>query len=255
MNLIILLLLVNPAELEKDVDYLASDDLQGRQYASVGMEKASNYVFRACKKMKIDVQYQTVYDCRNVIAWIEGREPHKIIVVGAHLDHVGVKMGRIFNGADDNASGSAAVLELARRFSKLKKPRYTISFQWYTGEERGFIGSKYYVKHPLFKKIKNHIFMLNLDMVGRADFGADDNFLDKYPFSVDITLRNAGGSDQVSFAPFMQTIFLHTGLHKDYHKPSDDSDKINYEGLNRICDYAFDIVIKIMKVEYRLMNE
>ena len=235
MNLLILISLVlSPAELEKDVTYLASDDLRGRAYASEGMIKATDYIYKECKKLKIDVQFQPVGNCRNVIAWIEGSEPSKIIVIGAHLDHIGVKRGSIYNGADDNASGSAAVLELTRRFSKSKKPRYTISFQWYTGEERGLIGSKYYVKHPLFRDIKNHIFMLNLDMVGRA------------PENLNIEVEKGGGSDHTSFKSFMPIVFLHTGLHNDYHKPSDDSNKINYIGLDKICDYAFDLIIETM---------
>ena len=234
MHLLILMSLVlSPAQLQVDVTYLASDDLQGRQYASEGMEKATNYIFKECKKLGIDVQYQKVGNCRNVIAWIEGQEPSKIIVVGAHLDHIGLdRRGRVCNGADDNASGSAAVLELARRFSKSEKLRYTISFQWYTGEERGLVGSKYYVQHPLFKNIKNHVFMLNLDMVGRYK-------------NLDIEVKGSG-SDHVSFKPFMPVVFLHTGLHSDYHRPSDDADKINYKGLNEICDDAFSRVIKIM---------
>ena len=205
--------------------------------------------------MLANVEIVPVRNCRNVIAWIEGKNPNKIIVVGAHLDHIGVKGGRIYNGADDNASGSAAVLGLARRFSKEKKPNYTIIFQWYTGEERGFLGSKHYVKNPKWD-IEKHIFMLNLDMIGRLEEFRSQIPVDvsvilselyqKYSFAKNITFREDSGSDHVVFARYMPVIFLHTGTHRDYHRTSDDADKINYEGMVQVCNYAYDFINKIL---------
>ncbi len=253
-------------ELEKHVTYLASDELQGRYMASEGYAKAAEYVYDLCTEYGLRVVYQPVPtrfgSCKNVIAWIEGTNPDTVVVVGAHLDHVGTRGGRVYNGADDNASGSAAILGLAKRFSEGPKPRYTIVFQWYTGEERGFIGSKYYVENPLFPEdtpsIKSHVFMLNLDMVGRFREGKRRRFLctlipdipdvlkelyEKYPYAKSITYRAAARSDQVVFnAAGIPVVFLHTGSHSDYHRPTDDADKINYVGMVKVCDYAFDLL-------------
>ncbi len=264
-------------ELETYVTYLASDALGGRDTGSRGYVKAAEYIAQECKDAGLNVEYQQVplrggRVCHNVIAWIEGVDIDSVVVVGGHLDHVGVRRGTVYNGADDNASGSAAVLGLAKRFAKGEKPAQTLVFQWYTGEEDGFVGSRYYVKHPLFPRdkpdIKKHKFMLNLDMVGRLrstavrsrDFNLPailKELYAKYPFAKSITLLNESGSDQVPFAhKGIPNVFLHTGPHRDYHRPSDDANKINYQGLEKVCDYAYDLLNKVMgtKLDYTLWS-
>ena len=264
-------------ELETYVTYLASDALEGRDTGSRGYVKAAEYIAQECKSAGLESLYQQVplrngKVCHNVIAWIKGVNPDSVVVVGAHLDHTGMRGRTVYNGADDNASGSAAVLGLAKRFAKGQKPACTVVFLWFTGEEDGFIGSRYYVKNPLFPRsnpdIKKHKFMLNLDMVGRLrstavssqDFNLPailKELYEKYPFAKSITLINESGSDQVPFArKGIPNVFLHTGTHRDYHRPSDDANKINYQGLEKICDYAYDLLNRVMgtKLDYTLWS-
>ncbi len=265
------------AELETYVTYLASDALEGRDTGSKGYVLAAEYIAQECKDVGLESLYQQVplrsgRVCHNVIAWIEGVNPDSVVVVGAHLDHTGMRGSTVYNGADDNASGSAALLGLAKRFAGGQKPACTLVFQWYTGEESGFIGSRYYVSNPLFPRskpdIKKHKFMLNLDMVGRLrnttvrsrDFNLPailKELYAKYPFAKGITLLNESGSDQVPFArKGIPNVFLHTGSHRDYHRPSDDANKINYKGLEGICDYAYDLLNRVMgtKLDYNLWS-
>ena len=254
------------SELRAHVAYFASDALEGRDTASVGLAKAQTYVLAKCAEYGIETTTQPLITsrgpCKNVIAYRVGTDPAKVLILGAHLDHVGRNFRGIYNGADDNASGSAVLLGLAKRFSAGPKPAATLVFQWYTGEELGMEGSTYYATHPLFPTDKpsldTHFFMLNLDMVGHlgraeAATGDDidlpsilDSLYEKYPFAKGITLREGGGSDH---APFMRrgvpTVFLHTGLHRHYHQPSDDTDTLNYPGMVLVSHYAYDLVAKL----------
>jgi Zn-dependent M28 family amino/carboxypeptidase len=261
-------------DLKQHVTYMASDDLGGRAAASEGYDLAATYVKDKCTEYGLKVEYQKVplrsnRSCKNVIAWIEGENPDAVVVVGAHLDHVGYnRSGRVMNGADDNASGSAILLALAKRFAKAPKPPCTIAFQWYTAEERGLVGSRYYANNPTLPKsgpdISKHVFMLNLDMVGRLKSAErfstfKDTTLEevlaelykKYPFAGKITLRNSSlGSDHIPFKNAgIQSVFLHTGLHSDYHKYTDDTEKLNYEGMVKIGNYAFDLLNKVIGTE------
>lgn len=214
---------------------------------------------------------------KNLYAWIEGSDPtlkDEIVVIGGHLDHIGygrsMAMDNVIGvhpGADDNASGSALTLAVAEVFTKILAPPRTIVFQWYSAEEMNLIGSRYYCDHPTFPRdkpdIKKHIFMLNSDMVSRLDRGVYDvawntgdsspdvgviinQLSSKYKFAKNITSRGAGGSDH---APFynkgIPIVFLHTGLHEDYHKVSDTADKANCEGVEIIAKYAFEIIYEV----------
>lgn len=244
-------LLYSPADLELHVNQLAATS---RNTGSPNIREAQKYVTKECQSYGLKVEEQGMLirgkESRNIIAWRKGINKDKIVVIGAHLDSANNP------GADDNASGSACLLLLAERFAKGSKPRCTIVFQWYTGEEQGLLGSKFYTKHPLFPRdnpdIKKHIFMLNLDMVGRLKAYPQKDPLtelfSKYPFAKDITFRD--GRSNSDHAPFrdagVPVIFLHTGLHSDYHRKTDVPRKLNYEGMDEICDYAFEIVIKIM---------
>ncbi len=251
------------AELRNHVEYLASDELEGRYPASPGMKKAKDYVRGQCKELGLTVYTQDVKvrggTCQNVIAVLPGRDESQRIVVGAHLDHIGTRRGRINNGADDNASGSACVLALAKKLAGTRPP-VTIEFHWYTGEEQGLIGSRYYTKRPI-GDLSEYKVMLNFDMVGRRPvrelsgsvvFPFDDilqTLYNKYDFAEDITwTKDTGDSDHSSWwKAGVPAVFLHTGGHADYHRPTDDTDKINFIGMLGVCKYGLDVVMAVGK--------
>ncbi|QDV71406.1 Aminopeptidase YwaD precursor [Rosistilla carotiformis] len=211
--------------------------------------------------IQTDLQTDKVM-ARNVIAELPGSGSlaEETVIVGAHYDHVG--MGGIgslapgtiavHNGADDNASGTAALLEIARQLSQSQEPqRRRIVFIAFTGEERGLLGSAHYVRNPRFG-LEQTVAMLNLDMVGRLKgnvlsvygTGTAENFdalirqlNEKSQFSLDIDPSGYGPSDHQSFyEKDIPVLHFFTGLHNDYHRPSDDFDKINLIGLTRITD-------------------
>jgi Zn-dependent M28 family amino/carboxypeptidase len=194
------------------------------------------------------------------------------------MDHIGYgpQMSRasgrreIHPGADDNASGTVALMEIAQAFSMLKgKNKRTVVFQSYSAEEMGLIGSRYYCNNPTFPinspNLQKHIFMLNMDMVGYlgkgkydAGFSAGESSVDistiinelggKYSFAKSVTSRGSGGSDHASFYNKKIPIaFLHTGLHSYYHTPDDTADKINYAGVEKVAKYGFELAWKIVQ--------
>ncbi len=198
----------------------------------------------------------------NVVGVVPGSDPElagECIVVGAHYDHVGVgefgsmggDSGQIHNGADDNASGTSVLLELAQAFAlSEERPRRSIVFAAFAAEERGLLGSRHYVEHPSVP-IEKTAAMLNLDMVGRAEdglvevigvgtspgFGAD---LERWNSDVGLVLKKRDtytqDSDHASFARReVPVLFFFTGLHPDYHRPGDDWEKINSDDASRIA--------------------
>lgn len=203
---------------------------------------------------------------KNVVGVLEGTGPlaDETIIIGAHYDHVGrnefggslAGTNEIHNGADDNASGTATVMELARRIGARKDPLpRRIVFMTFSGEEEGLLGSQYYVKNPLYPLDKT-VYMINFDMVGRLN---ENNVLHVYGawstpgmddivaalgksagFSTKLTGGTGGyfaASDHASFFQAgLPVLFFFTDVHPDYHRPSDDSDKINYPGMARIAD-------------------
>ena len=208
-------------------------------------------------------------DVANVVGVLEGEGPlaDETIVIGAHYDHIGfggegsLSPGshEIHNGADDNASGAAALIELARRFANRDtKPARRLVFIAFTGEERGLLGSAHYVKEPLFP-LEKTIAMFNMDMVGRLEddkltvFGAGtsprwEKLLDGCAEGKDLLLvkkpEGFGPSDHSSFyAKEMPVLHLFTGTHDDYHRPGDDTEKINLSGMQRIVDFLDEIIL------------
>jgi len=207
---------------------------------------------------------------KNVLAILPGRgwNADEYIVVGAHYDHLGfggsgslagATTRSVHNGADDNASGTAAVLDLARRLAARKTPlQRSVLFMFFTGEERGLLGSEHFVNNPLVPIDKIHS-MYNLDMVGRiknneiavggretaAAFDAMMNEIDaatplKFTRMSGITF---GSSDHASFmAKKIPVLFLFSGLHSDYHRPTDDIEKVNYDGIATVVDISEEIV-------------
>lgn len=207
----------------------------------------------------------------NVIGVLPGEGPlaDEYILIGAHYDHIGYGgegslapwTHEIHNGADDNASGAVALLETARRIvAQDKKPKRTIVFVGFTGEERGLLGSAYYVKHPVFD-LKKTVAMLNMDMVGRltdekliiSGSGTAKEFeplIDKlnegYKFAVTKDPSGFGPSDHASFyAKEIPVMHFFTGTHDDYHRPSDDVEKLDIDGIRRIASMLADAAIAI----------
>ncbi len=207
-------------------------------------------------------------EVKNVIAVLEGEGPlaDQTIVIGAHYDHLGLGGAGslapwttdIHNGADDNASGTATLLEIAQRLATSgKKPRRRIVFMAFTGEERGLLGSAHYIRNPRFA-LENTIAMYNLDMVGRLKdeklivygTGTAEHFgnlvegLSKeLSFQLTKHPEGFGPSDHSSFyARKIPVLHFFTGTHPDYHRPSDDSDKLNIAGMRRVADMVVRVV-------------
>ena len=216
----------------------------------------------------------------NMIGFIEGNDPvlkDEYIIVGAHFDHLGLGGRRsgslnpdtliIHNGADDNASGTAGILELSYKFMSnrhlLKRSVLVICFD---AEEKGLLGSKYYVKNPA-RNISNTAMMVNMDMVGRLNdspvvlggVGSSGNFVNiiedasnSHTLEIETNMggMDFGRSDHASFyRENIPVLFFFTGAHEDYHKPTDDWDKIDYKGEKKILDFIYDLIIDVSQLE------
>lgn len=278
------------ADLKRDLYYLASNELEGRMSGKKGNKLAADYIEQQYRSFGLETMRHKFPIARwnpgpknetgddfteNIYAWIDGTDPtlkNEIVVVGAHMDHIGYgprasqAPGRmeIHPGADDNASGTVALMAIARAFSHHKsKCKRTVVFMSFSGEEMGLIGSRYYCDNPVFPKgapsMKSHVAMINMDMIGYlkrgqflASFSENNSSPDldqiigglnaKYSFAKSISGRGAGGSDH---APFynkrVPVVCLHTGMHKAYHTPDDTAERINYKGLEQIARYAFEL--------------
>ncbi|WP_233901539.1 M28 family metallopeptidase, partial [Tenacibaculum piscium] len=227
-------------------------------------------------------------DSENVLAFIKGSEkPDEIVVISAHLDHEGIKDGEIYNGADDDGSGTVAILEIAEAFKKAtdagKRPKRSILFLHVTGEEKGLLGSKYYTENPVFP-LKNTVTNLNIDMIGRVDefhtenpnyvylIGADKLSTELHNISEEMNKKYTNialdykyndendpnrfyyRSDHYNFAKHnIPVIFYFNGTHEDYHKPTDTPDKINYELLENRTRLVFHTAWEVANREKRLI--
>jgi aminopeptidase YwaD len=202
----------------------------------------------------------------NIVSYIDNKAASTIIL-GAHYDHLGYgedhnslysgETPMIHNGADDNASGTAALIEMARWLKKSTLKKYNYLFVNFSGEELGLFGSKYFTDHAGLD-LKTVNYMINMDMVGRLNdsihgitiggYGTSPSWgrlikkEDKY-FKINIDSAGSGPSDHTSFyKKDIPVLFFFTGSHKDYHKPSDDADKINYKGELEIIKYIQNII-------------
>jgi Zn-dependent M28 family amino/carboxypeptidase len=284
---------ITASELSKHLYIVAADSMQGRDTGSEGQKKAGKYLISEYEKMGISFPkgatsfYQQVpsafmkrsysptpNDSENIWAFIEGTEtPEEILVISAHYDHVGTKNGETFNGADDDGSGTVALLELAQAFHTAKKdgygPKRSILFLHVTGEEKGLHGSRYYSENPLFP-LKNTIANINIDMIGRRDtlhkntnnyvyvIGSDRLSTDLHKINeaanaeytqleLDYKYNDINDperiyyrSDHYNFAKKgIPAIFFFNGVHGDYHLPSDTPDKIEYDALAKRAQLAF----------------
>ncbi|MBA2628034.1 MAG: M28 family peptidase [Gemmatimonadales bacterium] len=268
-----------------DVRYLADDRLGGRMTGSPGADTAAAYLARRFAAAGLQAApggwFQTFTIAadaptarsanvggkvgRNVIGILPGRDPalrNETIIIGAHYDHLGMggygamdapdSTGRIHNGADDNASGAASLIHIARALAAAPRAR-TVVFIAFSGEELGLFGSNYYVKHAVYP-LDRTLAMINLDMVGRlrndrlivygtataTEFpGLLDSLNTQPRFDIKGQGDGYGPSDQSSFfAAHRPVLHLFTDLHSDYHRTTDDWQKINADGMARIVAFA-----------------
>jgi Zn-dependent M28 family amino/carboxypeptidase len=281
---------VSVDKLKKHIYYLADDKLQGRGTGEEGARLAAKYIAKQFKKIGLkkgvgDSYFQSYtykksvnphatdeqkdgkpIEGQNVIGYLDNGAENTIII-GAHYDHLGLghdgnsldanPEGKIHNGADDNASGTAGVIELARYFVENKRTEpYNFLFICFSGEELGLIGSKKYCETPTID-LKKVDYMINMDMIGRLNTekkliisgvgtsGLWVNLIDyvKTNLSIKTDSSGVGPSDYTSFyRKNVPVLAFFTGQHADYHKPSDDADKINYEGEKLVLEYIAQIV-------------
>jgi hypothetical protein len=279
---------IKEENLRKHIRILASDSLNGRGAGSEGEKMARAYIESQFKKFKLEKKGADGFTqsfpfrggvhgtgaegtANNIVAYLDNKAPYTIIL-GAHYDHLGLgengssldanPQGKIHNGADDNASGVAGLLELARYFeSNRKKEKYNFLFIAFSGEELGLFGSKYFTEHPTIDLTKVN-YMINMDMIGRLDpttkslavsgigtspvWETELKNLSKGTLNIKTDSAGVGPSDHTSF--YLKNIpVLHffTGSHSDYHKPSDDFDKINYAGEREVLELIVRLVEKM----------
>lgn len=280
---------ISVSEIKKHIAYLASDELKGRGTGSEGEKLAAEYIIQNFQKDNLtpkgngnsfyydfhfkpkkadSTQAELPERNANDIAGYLDNGAENTVIIGAHYDHLGTgedgnsldanSLGKIHNGADDNASGTAGVLELARYFSANdRKEKFNFLFICFSGEELGLYGSKKFCENPTvdFSKVN---YMLNMDMIGRLNdstmkliiYGvgtAPDwvSIIDKIPseFNMKKDSSGIGPSDQTSFyLKNIPALHFFTGQHSDYHKPSDDADKINYEGEKKVLEYMLRVI-------------
>jgi len=203
-----------------------------------------------------------IRNARNVVGYVDNGAP-LTVVIGAHLDHLGygedgnsmIKGGipSIHNGADDNASGTSSLIELSSILKKSKQKKFNYLFIAFSAEELGLNGSKYFVENPTIS-LNSVNYMINMDMVGRMNDSTNSITLGGYgtspswkniidavkdkPFVIKYDSSGTGPSDHTSFyRKDIPVLFFFTGLHTDYHKPSDDADKINYLGMAKVVQF------------------
>jgi len=259
---------VTRTDLSRHIYFLASDALEGREAGSRGGHAAVAYISDRLKAFGAqplgeDDSFVQEFGAgyRNVIAIIPGSDPvlkDECILIGGHLDHVGYgsrlnsngPVGRIHNGADDNASGVSGILEIVEGLSRLSTPLpRSIVVAFWDGEEKGLLGSEHWVTHPTIPLDRIKL-AINLDMIGRLTndtvtiYGSRtapglrrslvrSNEASAITFQYDF--KNRDDSDHYTFfRKRIPYLMIYTGEHPDYHRPSDDADRINFEGLERI---------------------
>lgn len=291
---------INRSSAEATINFLASDELQGREAGFHGSRVTSEYIVSLLqwmgvspladsyfqpfdayrkerqKKGRLEVHPDSIaklkqevhqkLTMRNVLGMIPGKNTKEYVIVGAHFDHLGIDPvldgDPIYNGADDNASGVSAVLQIARAFlASGQQPERNVIFAFWDGEEKGLLGSKYFVQTcPFLSQIKGY---LNFDMIGRnnkpqqpkqvvyfytaahpvfGDWLKED--IRKYGLQLEPDYRAwenpIGGSDNGSFAKVgIPIIWYHTDGHPDYHQPSDHADRLNWDKVVEITKASF----------------
>ncbi len=291
---------INRSSAEAIINFLAGDELQGREAGFHGSRISSEYIasllqwmgispwadsyfqpFDAYRKerqkkgrlevhpdsiAKLKLEVHQKLSMRNVLGMIPGKNTKEYVIVGAHFDHLGIDPAldgdQIYNGADDNASGVSAVLQIARAFlASGQQPERNVIFAFWDGEEKGLLGSKYFVQTCSFlSQIKGY---LNFDMIGRnnkplqpkqvvyfytaahpvfGDWLKED--IRRYGLQLEPDYRAwehpIGGSDNGTFAKAgIPIIWYHTDGHPDYHQPSDHADRLNWDKIVEITKASF----------------
>lgn len=278
-------------ELREHLYIFASDEFEGRDTGEPGQKLAAEYLRNEYQELGIPApqgaedyfqevpssafRRGNVKDSENVVAFIHGSSmADEVLVISSHYDHVGVDdEGNIFNGADDDGSGTVAILEIAEAFVQAQKDGYTpkrsILFLNVTGEEKGLVGSRYYTENPLFP-LAQTVANLNIDMIGRigegmessGDYvyliGSDKLSTELHQLSeevnrkymnlnLDYTFNDEDDpnrfyyrSDHYNFARHdIPIIFYFNGVHEDYHRPTDTPDKIEYDLLEKRAKLVF----------------
>ena len=298
---------ITTESLTTNLTIIASDEMEGRETGSEGQKKAGRYMIDFYKKNGIgfpkgatsyyqpipaaylNAKYkENLKDSENIWAFIEGSEkPEEIVVISAHYDHVGIKNEEVYNGADDDGSGTVAIMEIAAAFQKAKNeghgPKRSILILHVTGEEHGLHGSRYYSENPLFP-LANTVADVNIDMIGRRDefhkdnnnyvylIGSDYLSTDLYKVCEEVNKKNNlltidykyndkkdpnrfyYRSDHYNFAKNgIPSVFLFNGVHADYHKATDEVNKIEFDALTKRAQFAFAIVWEIANREKRLV--
>ncbi|MCF8381314.1 MAG: M20/M25/M40 family metallo-hydrolase [Bacteroidales bacterium] len=248
---------------------MANEILEG---SGINLQKfiknAANSPTPGSKKISKNIQFETsvnskIIKAQNVVGVLEGKDKSEIIVVGAHYDHLGMHDGYIWNGADDNASGTVGVMTIAKAcMATGEKPEKTIVFAAWTGEEKGLLGSKYFVDHPFNNK--KIILNLNYDMISRDD--ADDSLgiksrmsyhsdypemekislknIKDYKLNMDVTFRPSktasGGSDHAPFAAkSIPYFYFMAGFPPEYHQSNDHIELVNFEKMSNIIRLGY----------------
>jgi len=278
----------NKESIKKDIEYLASEELEGRFPGTNGEDLAANYIAEKFEKfgltkltgsyfqdfnftlpsspheeVKFNEETNSKIDAKNIIAFIDNNKKNTVII-GAHYDHIGYGgqysldrgVNEIHNGADDNASGTAMLISLAKQLKNRNDLKNNYLFIAFSAEELGLIGSRYFVNSEIFDS-ESINFMINLDMVGRLNeerelsiYGVGTSSIFKQVvnslnnnFKLKIISDGTGPSDHTSFYnKDIPVLFFNTGSHENYHRPSDDVDLINYEGISEISNYVIDII-------------
>ena len=287
---------IQESNLRRHIPVLANDSLMGRGTGSSGERMAASYIESQLREINLAPKGdpdpaghrdKTFFQSfpfksgihgsgkagigRNVIGFINNGAENTIII-GAHYDHLGLgndgnsldanPQDKIHNGADDNASGVAGVIELARYFQNNKiREKNNFIFIFFSGEELGLFGSKYFTQHPTIDSAHAN-YMINLDMIGRLDpvtrsvtvsgtgtspvWEATLKSIPSEPLIIKTDSAGMGPSDHASFyLKNIPALHFFTGSHSDYHKPSDDADKINYAGEVDVLNYIIRVIDRL----------
>lgn len=277
------IILYNSSSLEDNLEFNGKDKSPELAAPVIYVSKDAAKKYFADKtatldmKLKTDIGEKKRTGC-NVIGYIDNKAA-TTVVLGAHFDHLGygedgnsmLRTGEklIHNGADDNASGTAALIELARLLKSSRLNHNNYLFIAFSGEELGLFGSKYFTEHPTID-LNSVNYMINMDMVGRLNdstkvlsvggFGTSPQWASvinprekKLPFIIKIDSSGTGPSDHTSFyLKNIPVLFFFTGQHKDYHRPTDDADKINYTGELVVINYINGVITNLNKENEKL---
>ncbi|HRX81858.1 MAG TPA: M20/M25/M40 family metallo-hydrolase, partial [Pirellulaceae bacterium] len=270
---------ITASELQTHVNVLADDSFEGRESGSRGGRAAGMYLLKQLEERGLrgggdDAGFFQAFGegYRNVLGFLEGSDPelkNQVVVVSAHYDHVGYgtrrnsygPFGYVHNGADDNASGTAGILETVDACLAMPTPpKRSILFAFWDGEEKGLLGSKYWVANPTID-LANVALMINVDMIGRMKnqeievFGSRTapglrRLVSEINYGSDLKLKFnwelKANSDHHSFISHnIPALMFHTGLHDDYHRPSDDAHKLNPEGMEMASRLLFGVAYEV----------